>query len=386
MSKSLTKVWLRGLRRLVAGQVDLKPLSKPRAATKPVRAKTVKSKIKPGTATKTAVSPRTLARPEVRESRVRPRASAWARGKWDRSYHSAPPTAGRFVNHLSYALYMPPKATLGRLPLVVMLHGCQQTADEFAQGTRMNLLADKYGFAVLYPEQSKHEHPHRCWHWYDDSSGAGGGEAASIVSLINAVIAKHDFDAERVYLAGMSAGAGLSAMLAVRYPQLFAAVGLHSGVVFGEATSAIGAMDVMRRGSRSDPVALIDAAVDVRDYPGMPAVIVHGELDSVVTSANADQLTKQFLRLNGFIDAAGNRRAGDVREETQEDGVVRDYFKNGRRVVKTSIVRGLGHSWAGGDDTVAFHSSKGRDSAALMWEFFKHQRRSKEAAQAAFVA
>jgi poly(hydroxyalkanoate) depolymerase family esterase len=287
---------------------------------------------------------------------------------------------------MAYALYMPPKAGTEPMPLVVMLHGCKQNADEFAQGTRINLLADRYGFAVLYPEQSKHDHAHRCWRWYDDSGNGGGGEAASVVSLVNAVVEQHDLDPERVYVAGMSAGAGLAALLAVRYPHVFAAVGLHSGVVFGEARSAIGAMDVMRRGARSDPVALIDAAVDVREYPGMPAIIVHGELDSVVTAANAAQLAKQFLRLNGFIDAAGNRRAGEAREETHPDGVVTDYFKNSRRVVKTSIVRGLGHSWAGGDDTVAFHSSKGPDSAAVMWEFFKHQRRPSEATRDAFVA
>jgi poly(hydroxyalkanoate) depolymerase family esterase len=386
MSKSLTKLWLRGLRRLVTSQVDAIRTPKPRAAAKPALAKTVKSKLKPGTAAKAAGAPRASARPAARESRVRPRASAWARGKWARSYHSAPPTAGRFVNHMAYALYMPPKAGTEPMPLVVMLHGCKQNADEFAQGTRINLLADRYGFAVLYPEQSKHDHAHRCWRWYDDSGNGGGGEAASVVSLVNAVVEQHDLDPERVYVAGMSAGAGLAALLAVRYPHVFAAVGLHSGVVFGEARSAIGAMDVMRRGARSDPVALIDAAVDVREYPGMPAIIVHGELDSVVTAANAAQLAKQFLRLNGFIDAAGNRRAGEAREETHPDGVVTDYFKNSRRVVKTSIVRGLGHSWAGGDDTVAFHSSKGPDSAAVMWEFFKHQRRPSEATRDAFVA
>ncbi|WP_244849830.1 PHB depolymerase family esterase [Caballeronia sp. SL2Y3] len=386
MSKSLTKLWLRGLRRLVAVQAESIHPPKPRPATKPARSKTLRSKLKSGAAAKAAAFAPATRRPETRESRVRPRASAWARGKWDRSYHSAPPTAGRFVNHLSYALYVPPRTGLGRMPVVVMLHGCKQSADDFAQGTRMNLLADKYGFAVLYPEQSKHDHPHRCWRWYDDSSSGGGGEAASIVSLIRATVAEHQFDPERVYLAGMSAGAGLAALLAVRYPDLFAAVGLHSGVVFGEANSAIGAMDVMRRASRTDPVTLIDAALDVRDYPGMPAVIIHGELDSVVSAENAEQLTQQFLRLNGFIDAAGQPRAGEVREETHPDGVVRDYFKNGRRVVKTSIVRGLGHSWAGGDDTVAFHSSKGPDSSAVLWEFFKHQRRSSQTARAAFVA
>jgi poly(hydroxyalkanoate) depolymerase family esterase len=388
MSKSLTKLWLRGLRRLVAGQVEPVRAPKARTAAKPTRAKTAKPKLKSNAAAKAAGTPRAgaSARPAMRESRVRPRASAWARGKWERSYHSAPPTAGRFVNHMSYALYLPPKNDFEPMPLVVMLHGCKQNADEFAQGTRINLLADRYGFAVLYPEQSKHDHAHRCWRWYDDSGGGGGGEAASVVSLVNAIVEQHDLDSERVYLAGMSAGAGLAALLAVRYPHVFAAVGLHSGVVFGEANSAIGAMDVMRRGSRSDPVTLIDAAVDVRDYPGMPAIIVHGELDSVVTAANAEQLTKQFLRLNGFIDAAGNRRAGEAREETHADGVVTDYIKSGRRVVKTSIVRGLGHAWAGGDDTVAFHSSKGPDSSAVMWEFFKFQRRPNVAARDAYVA
>lgn len=386
MSKSLTKLWLRGLRRLVANPVEAIRAPKPRAAAKPARAKTVKPTLKSGAAAKAASAPHAGARPAMRESRVRPRASAWARGKWARSYHSAPPTAGRFVNHMSYALYMPPKTRHETMPLVVMLHGCKQNADEFAQGTRINLLADRYGFAVLYPEQSKHDHAHRCWRWYDDSGSGGGGEAASIVSLVNAMIEQHDLDPERVYLAGMSAGAGLAALLAVRYPHVFAAVGLHSGVVFGDARSAISAMDVMRRGTRSDPVALIDAAVDVHEYPGMPAIILHGELDSVVTAANAEQLTKQFLRLNGFVDAAGNRRAGEAREEKHSDGVVTDYFKNGRRVVKTSIVRGLGHSWAGGDDTVAFHSSKGPDSSAVMWEFFKHQRRPGVAARDAYVA
>jgi poly(hydroxyalkanoate) depolymerase family esterase len=387
MSKSLTKLWMRGLRRLVTSQMDTLRAPKPRKPAQPSRAKTVRKKVSSSTGRPVATRQGTASGArKAPESRVRPRASAWARGKWNRSYHSAPPVAGRFVNHLSYALYLPPEVEADNAPLVVMLHGCQQTADDFAQGTRINLLADRYGFAVLFPEQSKHEHPHRCWRWYDDSSNGGGGEAASVVSLVRAVVKEHRLDGQRVYLAGMSAGSGLAALLAVQYPELFAAVGLHSGVVYGEARSAIGAMDVMRRGSRTDPITLIDAAVDVRDNTGMPAIIVHGELDSVVTAANAEQLTKQFLRLNHFVDAAGERRAGEMREETTPAGVVRDYVKNGRRVVKTCIVRGLGHAWAGGDDTVAFHSAKGPDSTAVIWEFFKHQRRSSEEARNALYA
>jgi poly(hydroxyalkanoate) depolymerase family esterase len=367
MPKSLTKLWLRGLKRLVAAQIPPSGAPKARAPARPVRAKAAKP---------SSVKPKVSAKPRVaRESRVRPRASAWAAGKWTRSFHSAPPAAGRFVNHLAYALYLPTGAALVRMPLLVMMHGCQQSAEEFAQGTRINLLADRFGFAVLYPEQSKTAHVHRCWHWYEESAGSGGGEAASVVSLVREVVAEHDLDNERVYLAGMSAGAGLAAMLAVKYPTVFAAVGLHSGVVFGDANSGIDAMDIMRRGSRKDPAALVDASVQVSAYPGMPAVIIHGELDSIVSKTNAEQLTTEFLRLNRFIDANGAWRNGERREETQPDGVVTDYVKNGRRVIRTCIVRGLGHAWSGGDDTVPFHSAKGPDASAMLWEFFKHQRR-----------
>ena len=92
------------------------------------------------------------------------------------------------------------------MPLVVMLHGCKQSIDEFAEGTRMNLLADKFGFAVAYPEQSKHAHAHRCWHWYDDRDHAGRGEARAVASLVDALVDEHGFDRERVYLAGLSPG------------------------------------------------------------------------------------------------------------------------------------------------------------------------------------
>jgi poly(hydroxyalkanoate) depolymerase family esterase len=381
MSKTLTKIWLRGLRRLVANQIE-----PPRAPKGRVPAKAVRPKppLRPKAAVGVAkVRAKTRAAP--RESRVSPRASAWASGVWSRSFHSSPPAAGRFVNHLAYALYLPGNAPVAGMPLVVMLHGCQQSAEELAQGTRINLLADRFGFAVLYPEQSKTAHVHRCWHWYENSADGGRGEAASVVSLVQAVLAQHELDAARVYVAGMSAGAGLAAMLAVEYPTLFAAVGLHSGVVFGDAHSAISAMDVMRRGSRRDPVQLVDAAVDVARYPGMPAFIMHGELDSVVSNANAEQLTTQFLRLNGFIDAKGAWRSGEVREETQGDGVIRDFVKGGRRVVRSCVARGLGHAWSGGDDTVQFHSSKGLDATALLWEFFKHQKRVQAAVSAESV-
>ncbi|PQV46393.1 PHB depolymerase family esterase [Paraburkholderia sp. BL21I4N1] len=379
MAKSLSKIWLRGLKRLLAIQAEPLHKAAKRTPARPTRAATSKAsaKVRPlKAAAVRAPAKRETPRPAARESRVRPRASAWASGAWTRSFHSAPAAPGRLVNHLQYGLYIPSGHALDSMPLVVMLHGCTQSIDEFAEGTRMNVLADRFGFAVVYPEQSKHVHSHRCWHWYDASESAGGAEARAVVSLVDALVAQHGFDSERVYVAGISAGAGLTALLAINYPDHFAAVALHSGPAFGEARSGITAMDVMRRGARGEPAELVDALVDVANYPGMPAIIVHGDADHVVSPVNADQLAEQFLRLNRIVDANGARKSGEVREERKGGVVMRDYIRGGRRVVRLCRVQGLAHAWSGGDDVIPFHSAKGPEASAMMWEFFKHQRRA----------
>ncbi|MGF6773833.1 poly(hydroxyalkanoate) depolymerase family esterase [Paraburkholderia sp. GAS199] len=392
MAKSLSKIWLRGLKRLLAIQTEHATKTAKRSTTRPARPAAAKPSakvrpIKPTAALRTPAK-REAPRAAVRESRVRPRASAWASGAWTRSFHSAPAAPGRLVNHLQYGLYIPAGHALESMPLVVMLHGCTQSIDEFAEGTRMNVLADRFGFAVVYPEQSKHVHSHRCWHWYDSGDSAGGAEVRAVVSLVDALVAEHGFDDERVYVAGISAGAGLTALLAVNYPDRFAAVALHSGPAFGEARSGITAMDVMRRGARREPAELVDELVDVAAYPGMPAIIIHGDADHVVAPVNADQLAEEFLRLNRMVDAKGSRKSGDVREERKNGVVTRDYVRSGRRVVRLCHVQGLAHAWSGGDDAVPFHSAKGPDASSMVWEFFKHQRRvgAESAATAASAA
>jgi poly(hydroxyalkanoate) depolymerase family esterase len=380
MAKSLSKIWLRGLKRLLAIQSEHARKTTRRTPTRPARAATSKpsTKARPVKleAAVRAPAKREVPRAAARESRVRPRASAWASGSWTRSFHSAPAAPGRLVNHLQYGLYVPAGHALETMPLVVMLHGCTQSIDEFAEGTRMNVLADRFGFAVVYPEQSKHAHSHRCWHWYDAGESAGGAEARAVVSLVDALVAQHGFDGERVYVAGISAGAGLTALLALKHPEHFAAVALHSGPAFGEARSGITAMDVMRRGARREPVELVDETADVARYPGMPAIIIHGDADHVVSPVNADQLAVQFLRLNRIIDQNGARKSGEVREDRKGGVVMRDYLRGGRRVVRLCRVQGLAHAWSGGDDAVPFHSAKGPDASAMVWEFFKHQRRT----------
>jgi len=242
----------------------------------------------------------------------------------------------------------------------------------------MNLLADAQGFAVVYPEQSSHAHAHRCWHWYDDRDTAGRGEARAVVSLVDALIDRYGFDAERIYAVGLSAGGGLASLLALHWPDRFAAVALHSAPALGEAHSGMTAMDVMRRGARHDPLALAAGAIDPATYPGMPAIIVQGEGDAVVAPRNAEQLTAQFLYLNGLVDAQGAPKVGTSRETSSADALIRDFTARGRRVVRSCLIPGLGHAWAGGDEAIPFHSRKGPNASALIWEFLRYQQRQRD--------
>ncbi|KWI47288.1 esterase [Burkholderia pseudomultivorans] len=336
----------------------------------PSAKKAAKSRSSPARAAKAqAAAKRTAKAPAGRAS------SGKLPGTWLRSFHSARPTAGRFVNHLAYALYLPaaPATTVG-LPAVVMLHGCKQSAESFAAGTRICRLAERAGFVVVLPEQAKTAHAHRCWNWHGDESHS---EVPAVASLVEALVRQYGLDRERIYLTGISAGAGLAAGLAVEHPELFAAVGLHSGPAIAAPSSTLAAMSLMRRGTRDDPVRVIDEHVDIATYPGMPALIVHGEFDAVVAKQNAVQLGIEFARLNRLIDAQGELRIGEQRTYSQGGVDYTDYLGAGRLVVRVCIVHGLTHAWSGGDPREAFHSAKGPDATSMFWNFFRRQRRKR---------
>ena len=363
MPRKKTNVWLKGLELLTR-----------MSTTRPKK----KAAVRKAAPAKAAQVARPAAKPakgagKAHVGRAQPVGTG---GSWIRSYHSAPPRAGHLVNHLAYALYLPAGAAKSRVtgtPLVVMLHGCKQTVESFAAGTRVCRLADRAGFAVLLPEQAKTAHAQRCWHWHGDHAQS---EAPAVASLVDAIVREHGFDRERIYLAGISAGAGLASVLAMRYPLRFAAVGLHSGPVFGAATSTMSAMNVMRHGSREDPAHLVDAAVDVATHPGVPTFIVQGEIDAVVATRNAAQLGMQFARVNRLLDTQGELRVGEIRTYSRDAVAYTDYVKSGRLVVRVCLIRGLGHAWSGGDPREAFHSDRGPDAMAMMWQFFRRQRRS----------
>ncbi|GAA4034223.1 extracellular catalytic domain type 1 short-chain-length polyhydroxyalkanoate depolymerase [Actimicrobium antarcticum] len=293
---------------------------------------------------------------------------------------------------MEYWLYRPsamtaPDAAAAGTPLVVMLHGCEQTAVEFAQGTRMNALGENKGFGVLYPQQSARAQRNRCWPWYRKDIQDGGGEARLIAAIIEQVVKRHGFDPARVYLAGLSAGASMAHIIALRHPQLIAAVGLHSGTIFGAASTSVGGYGVMQRGG----LKLVGTAIrevteaSIETFPAMPAILIQGQLDTVVRPINFHQLAQQFCQLNGLTNeqrqparfSAGGRSARSAHAfETI------DYRVGKKTMLRLCEIRQLNHAWSGGDPELPFNERKGPDASRMMWNFFAPHRRVPAAATA----
>lgn len=295
------------------------------------------------------------------------------KGRWQNFIHKTAPSRSELLGRLTYALYRPAEWAIAGRPLVIMLHGCQQTAADIAAGSRMNQLADRKGFVVAYPQQVKRVHALRCWRWFQPDEGHGLAEADAIADLAATLVSKHRLDATRVYIAGLSAGAGMAGLTMLRHPQIFAAVAMHSGVVLGAARNGTSGLQVMRKGSERDPLSLL-APLQASEPAALPrpALIVHGARDRAVSLTNAIQLAEQFSALNGTMSLKkGVYGVGTPREYTRED------YLSGRRVVlRLCVVKEVGHAWSGGDERVKFSSEKGPNASLLMWQFFALHRRT----------
>jgi poly(hydroxyalkanoate) depolymerase family esterase len=315
-----------------------------------------------------------------------------ATGKWLLGHFPMPLKPGQVATQsMSYWLYVPHRVpdTVARhgWPLVVMLHGCQQSAGEFAQGTRMNAVAEEKGFAVLYPQQLVSVQSQRCWPWYDQLTQQGGGQTVVLADLIGKVCTDYPIDRRRVYACGISAGAGMAAVLALNHPELIAAVGMHSGPVFGAGHSIVGAMHVMRHGAaakadaaildvlRRRAAGVLPAAVPA--MPPMPAVLIQGEDDSVVRPVNLQQLARQWLQVNGLPPGPATRVALKPagRGGSRNAHEIHDYLVGRKVMVRVARIAGLGHAWSGGDPAMRFSDKAGPDASSMMLEFFgKHRR------------
>ncbi|MES2077645.1 MAG: PHB depolymerase family esterase [Pseudomonadota bacterium] len=304
-----------------------------------------------------------------------------APGKWLASHYPSRSEPGALGGkRMSYWLYLPheaPAAESAGMPLLVMLHGCQQTATQFAQGTRMNALADKAGYAVVYPQQLLSSQAQRCWKWYDKSTQEGGGDVRMIVGIIDKVAQQYPIDRRRIYICGISAGAAMAYIVALNHPELIAAAGLHSAPAFGAGHNVIGALGVMQHGAglRVER-AIHEVLLREPQFPALPAILIQGMGDQVVRPINQSQLTRQSLMLNRMQVGAEYKvthKAGRGNSHNRQD--IHDFYIGRKLILRVAQVARLEHAWSGGDPSLAFNAKAGPDASKMMLDFFGRHRR-----------
>lgn len=291
-------------------------------------------------------------------------------------------TAGRFSDQVGtrdYKLFLPSGYHGQALPLVVMLHGCTQNPDDFAAGTDMNRLAEEQLFCVLYPAQPVSANSSKCWNWFKaEDQQREGGEPAILAGMTRQIIATHGLDPSRFYVAGLSAGAAMATTLAMTYPDLFAAVGVHSGLPHGVAKSLPDALGAMQGGS--GPLGGGNKGAGWAS--DMPAIIFHGDRDTTVHPSNADRVAAQYSVL---------RQASESANPTTSNAsvaVAQGRVANGHHYTRTTYqdlagkprleqwcIHGAGHAWSGGSAKGSYTDPKGPNATKEMLRFFLQHRR-----------
>jgi poly(hydroxyalkanoate) depolymerase family esterase len=294
-----------------------------------------------------------------------------------------------------FKLFEPAGFEGSALSLVVMLHGCTQDPDDFAAGTRMNALAQEQGLYVLYPEQAPRSNAHKCWNWFVPGDQLRGhGEPALLAGMTLHIMATHDVDADRVYVAGLSAGGAMAAILAREYPDLFAAAGVHSGLPAGAAHDVASAFAAMQSGTSTGvagwaglapaagraplaawpSIAPLDApsAKGADAAEGAPLIVFHGDADTTVNSLNGARV------VDAALGSAAWQASRDVAASAASGGkafsrvVYRDTEGAAGAPSRAEhwIVHGAAHAWSGGDAAGSFTESAGPDASREMLRFF----------------
>lgn len=261
-----------------------------------------------------------------------------------------------------YKLFVPTRDGIEPRPLLVLLHGCTQDPDDFARGTRMNSLAEEHGCFVAYPAQPQSANASRCWNWFRTVDQArGAGEPAILAGLVEQLVATHPIDSNRVYVAGMSAGGAMAVILGATYPEVFAAVGVHSGLPYGAARdlpSALAAMRAATPGPRSGAQAI-------------PTIVFHGDADTTVHPCNGEKVAAESVAAAGVSESIasaettrGESAGGREFSRTQLRG------SDGRVESEHWLVHGAGHAWSGGDPAGSHTDPRGPDASREMLRFF----------------
>jgi poly(hydroxyalkanoate) depolymerase family esterase len=293
-------------------------------------------------------------------------------------------TYNGLAGSLPYFVYTPKSYRVGAaVPLIVMLHGCTQTAVDFATGTKMNQLADRYNFIVVYPQQTDVYNQNLCWNWFELSNQLRGkGEPAIIAGMVQAVeqnTSQWTIDMRHIYVAGLSAGAAMAVILGATYPDIFTAIGVHSGLEYQAAISTIDSLKVMSLGG-PNPQQQGQAAFDAMGTTNrvIPTIVFQGTNDLVINVINGDQVTKQWMKTDQL--ASNNTYKADFDNPSNtwngqipggysfsvfkwNDGlgnVLQEYWK----------IDGLGHAWSGGSLGNSYTDSSGPNASMAMVQFF----------------
>ncbi|MGC2775501.1 MAG: PHB depolymerase family esterase [Bradyrhizobium sp.] len=266
---------------------------------------------------------------------------------------------GNAAGRRTYKLLIPSRADGRQLPLVVMLHGCTQSADDFAAGTRMNFAGDEQSCFVVYPEQPSGANQSKCWNWFRaGDQQRDGGEPSLIAGITREVMRDHAIDPGRVYVAGLSAGGAAAAIMAATYPDLYAAVGVHSGLACGAARDLPSALMAMRRGAGSGHMA------DQR--PVVPTIVFHGDRDTTVHPANGDRIVAQST-------AAARGTSSVVRGRVPGGHAFTRTLlteASGKVTSEHWTIHGAAHAWSGGSPAGSYTDPKGPDATREMLRFF----------------
>jgi poly(hydroxyalkanoate) depolymerase family esterase len=294
---------------------------------------------------------------------------------------------------MHYRLFMPSASLVASVPLLLLLHGCTQDADDFAAGTAMNEAAEKAGVAVVYPSQSARANVNRCWNWFDPAhQSRGAGEPARLSALTRQICADYPIDAHRLFVAGMSAGGAMAVILGEQYSELFSAVGVHSGLATGVATSLPEAMMAMK-GASGTPLEGSLASMPLRRpqmlprgvfpvqtgkslsserelIPMRPHIVFHGGSDRTVHTSNAAIIVDNCLQRSGDINdlSVNTQRHDSIRSHST---IVTTYTDASQRIVcEHWQIPSAGHRWSGGDPAGSHTDADGPDASSEMIRFF----------------
>ena len=287
----------------------------------------------------------------------------------------------------AYKLYVPTSLTNEPMPLVVMLHGCTQSPDDFAAGTQMNRLAEQHGFIVVYPEQAPNANGSKCWNWFKPQDQArDSGEPSLIAGITREVARNYPVDPGRIYVAGLSAGAAMAVILGEAYPELYAGIGAHSGLPYAAAHDMPSAFAAMG-GSRGAVPELANLP-GLSNLPGavagprkraahfVPTIVFHGDQDHTVGKGNGVEILQQATAALA-LEASESPATPITQRGTASGG--RGYSRTvyadpqGRSRVESWIVHGAGHTWSGGHSSGSYTDATGPDASAEMVRFFLSQ-------------